>query len=413
MIVTCHKCQTKFRVRPEVIRPEGTTLRCSRCGSVFRAAPPRAAKRPAGPPPGVTDEDYILYGGPPPQRRDAEASPRAERNAEPEGPEVMLSGPAVVCDQPLEQPQPSARPIRPRLPQAEAPHSIEPHAVAPRQAAPRQAAIEVPEPVAPAPRPQREPEAIDAAPLAQAVSPAEATNAAQVAEAPRAEPSRDPMAQAPATDIAQAPVGDEPWPEMEQRAAAAPPPPPPPPRRAPASAAALPGWRRALNSRSPLALGVLGLAAVLVVGLFAWRMGFIGGEKVDPEGRRQISFTGISGYFLKNNQDGIVYVVQGLARNGYHDRRGRIRIKAALYDAMGKQVHAETIYAGSVFTREELQRLPLKDISARLGGPTADTSSALVRPGATVPFMAVFGDLPASLGEFSLEAASSSRAASS
>jgi hypothetical protein len=160
-------------------------------------------------------------------------------------------------------------------------------------------------------------------------------------------------------------------------------------------------------------MGALAVAAVLVLGLFAYRTGLIGGQSVDPEGKSRISFTGISGYFLKNEQDGIFYVVQGLVRNGYEDKRGRIRIKAAIHDATGRPVRQQMVYAGNVFSREELQRLPLQDIAARLAEPNQDLSAAMVRPGATVPFMAVFGDLPESLGEFSLEAAGSNSSASS
>ncbi len=35
MIVVCPKCNTKYRIKDELIDPEGTKLKCSRCGNIF------------------------------------------------------------------------------------------------------------------------------------------------------------------------------------------------------------------------------------------------------------------------------------------------------------------------------------------------------------------------------------------
>jgi len=58
MIVTCSSCQTRFRVSPDKVGPNGARIRCSRCESVFvvvpeggpAPAPPAPAPRTAPPP---------------------------------------------------------------------------------------------------------------------------------------------------------------------------------------------------------------------------------------------------------------------------------------------------------------------------------------------------------------------------
>lgn len=43
MIAACPKCQTRYRVEPERIGPDGARLRCTQCSSVFRVRKPEAA----------------------------------------------------------------------------------------------------------------------------------------------------------------------------------------------------------------------------------------------------------------------------------------------------------------------------------------------------------------------------------
>src|SRR5512141_2595028 len=43
MIVTCTKCQAKFRVPDEKIGPRGAKVRCSKCQTVFLVRPEGAA----------------------------------------------------------------------------------------------------------------------------------------------------------------------------------------------------------------------------------------------------------------------------------------------------------------------------------------------------------------------------------
>ena len=49
MIAACPKCQTRYRVEPERLGPEGARLRCSQCSAVFRVRLPIEQPAPADP----------------------------------------------------------------------------------------------------------------------------------------------------------------------------------------------------------------------------------------------------------------------------------------------------------------------------------------------------------------------------
>jgi predicted Zn finger-like uncharacterized protein len=49
MIAACPKCQTRYRVEPERLGPDGARLRCSQCSAVFRVRVPGEAPREASP----------------------------------------------------------------------------------------------------------------------------------------------------------------------------------------------------------------------------------------------------------------------------------------------------------------------------------------------------------------------------
>ena len=45
MIIECKYCARKFQVADSVLKPGGSTMRCSKCGKVFTAFPARAVNR--------------------------------------------------------------------------------------------------------------------------------------------------------------------------------------------------------------------------------------------------------------------------------------------------------------------------------------------------------------------------------
>ena len=71
MIVECQKCQTRFRVKDEMIAETGTTVRCSKCKSVFKVYPETAAQpepqptaQPSQPEPQAQDANPLMGGSP-------------------------------------------------------------------------------------------------------------------------------------------------------------------------------------------------------------------------------------------------------------------------------------------------------------------------------------------------------------
>ncbi|MFH0810836.1 MAG: zinc-ribbon domain-containing protein [Pseudomonadota bacterium] len=373
IVVTCRKCHTRFRLPAEAVKPEGTRVRCSRCSSVFVVTPPCPV-----------EQNSPFTGA---SQNRAPRQPDSEQPAPPapaQPPQEAGTEKVGINDRPVHVPQindfraTETAPLRNAAVHAEA--SRHEHHPSP----PERKTAEQPEPS------EARPAAGETAPL-----PGPSTTdpfSANLASAPAdEEPLRDPYAE-PVEDASPPPRNDTAniWPVK------------PPTRQA--------FWRA--PRLQPLLLILLVGAVLAVCGLSAHHLGLLGAEG-DLQGNHRISFTGVSGFFLKNEDGGVIYVVQGLARNGYDDKRQRIRIRAALLNDARRQVSQTLIYAGNVFTREELQRLPLASIESRLASPAEDGSGGTVRPGGTLAFMAVFSNLPAGLGEFSLEAAGSSRATSS
>lgn len=76
MIAACPKCQTRYRVEPERLGPEGARLRCSQCSAVFRVRLPAEQAAPAA--------DQVTPGS---QALSAEGR-SVPRNAEPQSQDI-------------------------------------------------------------------------------------------------------------------------------------------------------------------------------------------------------------------------------------------------------------------------------------------------------------------------------------
>ncbi len=126
-------------------------------------------------------------------------------------------------------------------------------------------------------------------------------------------------------------------------------------------------------------------------------------------GVRRLSFKGVTGSFINTTKSGQLFVVRGTVVNGYPKPRSFILVKASILDDKGQVVRSKRAYAGNVFTDEELKNLPFQEIDKALKNPRGkDGANVNVAPGASVPFMIVFQNLPSDLSEFTVEAVSSS-----
>ena len=206
---------------------------------------------------------------------------------------------------------------------------------------------------------------------------------------------------------------------------------PNPPPKKPAAAR-----HRRAGSRKPL-LAVLGVVVLSVAALILPRslginipflsdlqipylseldieIPFIGNifksEPDDSAGGRKLSLVleGISAEFVPSPSAGMLCVVKGQVRNSYNQPRDGLRVTVKLYTAGNAVVKTATVFAGNVLSNQELSSLDLITINARLKNSTgANNMNVGVKPGRSVPFMAVFSNLPAGVDEYSVEVAGS------
>jgi hypothetical protein len=130
---------------------------------------------------------------------------------------------------------------------------------------------------------------------------------------------------------------------------------------------------------------------------------------VDP-GNMHIALPGkdITSRFVQNKKAGRLFVIQGKVRNDYDNVRNFIVVKAALFAKDGKELQKKTIYCGNVFSDKDLQDLDKATIEARLHNKFGhERSNFRIAPNKTIPYVVVFSDVPANLGEFAVEVASS------
>lgn len=128
----------------------------------------------------------------------------------------------------------------------------------------------------------------------------------------------------------------------------------------------------------------------------------------DP-GTRRLSFKDVDGGFVDSEKSGKLYVVGGMVINNYPKSRSFIRVKGAILDDKGRAAKIKVVYAGNTFKDEELRTLSMEEIDRvmkkRYG---MNRNNFNVAPGASIPFMIVFGALPDKLSEFEVVAVSSS-----
>jgi hypothetical protein len=117
---------------------------------------------------------------------------------------------------------------------------------------------------------------------------------------------------------------------------------------------------------------------------------------------------GIAAEFIDNPSAGMLLVVKGQLRNSYNHPRSGMRVTVKLYAAGNAVVKTATVFAGNVLSNQELSSLDLIAINARLKNSTgASNMNVGVKPGRSVPFMAVFSNLPDGVDEYSVEVAGS------
>ncbi|SFM73164.1 DUF3426 domain-containing protein [Thermodesulforhabdus norvegica] len=100
-------------------------------------------------------------------------------------------------------------------------------------------------------------------------------------------------------------------------------------------------------------------------------------------------------FFIENLNVGQMLVIQGEIRNVSPYPVSFVTLEAKLIGIDGKVVMSQKFFPGNVLSRDELTQLSLKEIQDRLSRREGDNlSNVHIKPGQTVPFMAVFYSLP-------------------
>ncbi|MFO7986848.1 MAG: DUF3426 domain-containing protein [Desulfatiglandaceae bacterium] len=126
-------------------------------------------------------------------------------------------------------------------------------------------------------------------------------------------------------------------------------------------------------------------------------------------GVRLLMFKDVSGSFVESEKAGNLFVIRGEVHNNYGSPRSYILIKGNILDEKGQVIKSELAYAGNTFTDEEMKTLPYEDIQRAMKNKDGMARQNFnIPPGASIPFMVAFQNLPENLSEFTVEAISSS-----
>ena len=132
-------------------------------------------------------------------------------------------------------------------------------------------------------------------------------------------------------------------------------------------------------------------------------------QEIIDIGVRRLSFHAVAGSFVDSEKAGKLFVVRGMVKNDYPKSRSFILIKVKILDDKGQVIRVKLAYAGNSFKNEEIKVMSMEEIDKAMKNRYGmGRKNFNVPPGTTIPFMAVFEDLPKNLGEFTVEAASSS-----
>ncbi|MDA8404162.1 MAG: zinc-ribbon domain-containing protein [Desulfobacteraceae bacterium] len=189
---------------------------------------------------------------------------------------------------------------------------------------------------------------------------------------------------------------------------------------APAIMARMPEKEKS-RSLKKIWVGVLLLIIIGTIGFIGWKM--LGGkvetpsappavkEQVKDMGNLQMEMIATPAYkFVENKTSGELLIITGNVTNRYDHPRSNVQVKGTLYNNAGKVIISSAVYCGNMFTDEELTDLDMKTIEGRLNNRMGDNqSNSGVKPGQSVPFTVIFKNLPADMGEFTIEVTASAK----
>ena len=126
-------------------------------------------------------------------------------------------------------------------------------------------------------------------------------------------------------------------------------------------------------------------------------------------GNRRLDIGDLNSNFIPTDKIGQAYIIKGKIINNYPTSRNYILIKGSIEDENKKTVDQKLVYAGNIFTENELKGMTREEIEKGMSNKAGKNNSNLnVEPQSSIPFMIVFYDLPDNISEFLVETISSS-----
>jgi hypothetical protein len=176
------------------------------------------------------------------------------------------------------------------------------------------------------------------------------------------------------------------------------------------------GLRASRRGRPWLRWSMVGLSIVVIACIIYLYRGFFHTESAQPEkiappqtasqedpGIKNITLADAEGNYKENKEAGTIFVIKGAAQNKNDQPFSFIRLRGLLHNANAQKVREEEVFAGNIFTDEELSTLPMSKIRERSQNKHGkDNNNYKIPPGKAIPFMIVFAQIPDNLAEFTV-----------
>ena len=112
----------------------------------------------------------------------------------------------------------------------------------------------------------------------------------------------------------------------------------------------------------------------------------------------------VNGRFVTNSTAGTLFVITGRVENLSNTDYSHIEIQGALITEGKVEAKIKNIFCGNIITEEMLKTGNISDINKLLAiKKGSHNSNANLKPGASIPFMVVFPDLPEKLQNFTVK----------
>jgi predicted Zn finger-like uncharacterized protein len=117
-----------------------------------------------------------------------------------------------------------------------------------------------------------------------------------------------------------------------------------------------------------------------------------------------LSLNNVRSYYRDNKHVGRMLIVQGEVLNTSDHSLVRVLVMGRVYDIRNNPVRQATIYAGPVFTLEQLRSLTLQEMQSFLSQPQDSRGSLYELPAkGTLPFMIVLANLPDNIADYTAD----------